>query len=116
MDVKKLGRIPNGGGRRVHGHSEAVRGRGIGYGHVHTAIDDHSRPAYAEILPDEKGVTCAGFLPWAARFFAAHGITRIQRMRTDNAKNYRTNRAFAQARRPRSPAEVHPAPPPVDQR
>ncbi|MFI9561766.1 IS481 family transposase [Nonomuraea endophytica] len=97
LDVKKLGRIPEGGGHRAHGRSQAARGRGIGYDHVHTAIDDHSRLAYAEILPDEKGETCAAFLTRAAAYFAAHGITRIQRVLTDNAKNYRISRAFAQA-------------------
>lgn len=45
IDVKKLGQIPDGGGRRIHGHSEPVRGRGIGRDHVHTAIDDHIRLA-----------------------------------------------------------------------
>ncbi|WP_433465587.1 IS481 family transposase [Spirillospora sp. CA-128828] len=97
IDVKKLGRIPDGGGWRVHGRSEPVRGRGIGYDHVHTAIDDHTRLAYAEVLPDEKGTTCAAFLTRAAAFFAAHGITRIHRVMTDNAKNYRTSHAFQQA-------------------
>ncbi|RFU42265.1 IS481 family transposase [Actinomadura logoneensis] len=97
LDVKKLGRIPDGGGWRMHGRSEAVRGRGIGYDFVHTAIDDHTRLAYAEVLPDEKGTTCAAFLTHAAAFFAAHGITRIQRVLTDNARNYRSSHAFQQA-------------------
>ncbi|MEU8310890.1 IS481 family transposase [Actinomadura sp. NPDC048955] len=97
IDVKKLGRIPDGGGWRIHGRSEPVRGRGIGYDHVHTAIDDHTRLAYAEVLPDEKGTTCAAFLTRAAAFFAAHGITRIQRVLTDNARNYRVSAAFQQA-------------------
>ncbi|GAA2128798.1 hypothetical protein GCM10009727_19700 [Actinomadura napierensis] len=97
LDVKKLGRIPDGGGWRIHGRSEAVRGRCIGYDFVHTAIDDHTRLAYAEVLPDEKGTTCAAFLTRAAAFFAAHGITRIQRVLTDNARNYRTSHAFRQA-------------------
>ncbi|URM95016.1 IS481 family transposase [Actinomadura madurae] len=97
IDVKKLGRIPDGGGWRIHGRSETVRGRGIGYDHIHTAIDDHTRLAYAEVLPDEKGTTCAAFLTRAATFFAAHGITRIQRVLTDNARNYRVSAAFQQA-------------------
>ncbi|WP_327086755.1 IS481 family transposase [Nonomuraea sp. NBC_01738] len=97
LDVKKLGRIPDGGGWRVHGRSEQARGRGIGYDYLHTAIDDHSRLAYAEILTNEKGETCAGFLTRAAAFFATHGITRIERILTDNAKNYRISRAFQQA-------------------
>lgn len=93
VDVKKVGRIPDGGGWRVHGRSEKVRGRGIGFDYVHAAIDDHSRLAYAEVLPDEKGPTCADFLARAAGFFAAHGIT-IREVMTDNAKNYTRSRDF----------------------
>lgn len=97
LDVKKLGRIPDGGGWRAHGRSEQVRGRGVGYDYLHTAIDDHSRLAYIEILTDEKGATCAGFLTRAAAFFAAHGITRIHQILTDNAKNHRISHAFQHA-------------------
>lgn len=93
VDVKKLGRIPDGGGWRAHGRSEEVRGRGIGYDYVHTAIDDHSRLAYAEIHADEKGATAAGFLARAAAFYASHGI-RIERVISDNAFAYRNSRAF----------------------
>lgn len=89
MDVKKLGRIPDGGGWRAHGRSEQVRGRGNGYDYVHSLVDDHSRLAYSEILDDEKGPTCAGFLERAAAYFAAHGITRIERVMTDNAFAYK---------------------------
>lgn len=96
IDVKKLGRIPDGGGWRAHGRSEEVRGRGIGYDYVHTAIDDHSRLAYAEIHTDEKGTTCAGFLTRAAAFYASHGIT-VERVISDNARNYRVSRAFRDA-------------------
>ena len=60
VDVKKLGRIPDGGGWRVHGRSEQVRGRGIGYDYIHVAIDDHSRLAYAEILDDEQAAPAPG--------------------------------------------------------
>ena len=74
IDVKKLGRIPDGGGWRAHGRSENVRGRGIGYDYVHTAIDDHSRVAYAETHDDEKGVTAAGFLERAIAFYASLGV------------------------------------------
>jgi transposase InsO family protein len=52
-------------------------------------VDDHSRLAYSEILPDEKGVTCAAFLERAIAYFAGHGITRIERLITDNAWAYR---------------------------
>lgn len=97
IDVKKLGRIPDGGGWRAHGRSETVRGRGIGYDYVHAAVDDHTRLAYAEIHPDEKGATTAAFLHRAAAFFATHGITRIQRVLTDNAWCYRHSHDFAAA-------------------
>ena len=97
LDVKKLGRIPDGGGWRVHGRREDVRGRGIGYDYVHVAVDDHSRAAYAEILGDERGPTCAGFLRRAAAAFAGLGIDRIERVMTDNALNYRRSRDFAAA-------------------
>ena len=97
MDVKKLGRIPDGGGWRAHGRSEQVRGRGIGFDYVHSMIDDHSRLAYSEVLPDEKGATCAQFLLRAADYFARHGITRIERIMTDNAFAYRYSLADAAA-------------------
>lgn len=93
MDVKKLGRIPDGGGWRVHGreHREATRDRStkVGYDYVHSLVDDHSRLAYSEVLPDEKGPTCAAFLERAIDYLAAHGITRIERLMTDNAWAYR---------------------------
>jgi transposase InsO family protein len=92
MDVKKLGRIPDGGGWRAHGRGgrEITRDRAtrVGYDYVHSLVDDHFRLAYSEVLPDEKGVTCAGFLTRAAVYFAGHGITRIERVMTDNAWAY----------------------------
>jgi transposase InsO family protein len=97
VDVKKLGRIPDGGGWRAHGRSEEVRGRGIGYDFIHVAVDDHTRIGYAEVLPDEKGTTAAGFLTRAGAFFAACGIDRIERILTDNALAYRRSSAFARA-------------------
>ena len=106
VDVKKLGAIRPGGGWRVHGkaseqnlatHRELDAGRRVGYDYVHCAIDDHTRLAYAEIHPDEKGDTCAGFLRRAAAWFGAHGITRIERVMTDNAFAYRRSTAWRQA-------------------
>jgi transposase InsO family protein len=88
MDVKKIGKIPDGGGWRAHGRSEKVRGRGIGYDYVHSLVDDHSRLAYSEILPDEKGATCARFLARAAAYFATHGIDRLEEVMTDNHLSY----------------------------
>ena len=62
MDVKKLGRIPDGGGWRAHGraHRDRDRTRRIGFDYVHSLVDDHSRLAYSEVLPDEKGVNLRG--------------------------------------------------------
>jgi len=106
VDVKKLGAIREGGGWRAHGrgsaqgnHSrdEQLAGRRVGYDFVHCAIDDHTRLAYAEIHPDETTSTCAGFLRSAAAFFATVGITRIERVMTDNAMAYRKGRAWQQA-------------------
>jgi len=97
IDVKKVGRIPPGGGWRVHGRSERpARKRGLGFDYVHAAVDDHSRLAYAEVLPDEKGATCAGFLLRASAFYAEHGIT-IREVISDNAKNYLLARVFHEA-------------------
>ena len=93
MDVKKLGRIPDGGGWKVHGRGTGSilrdRNAKVGYDYVHSVVDDHSRLAYSEVLPDEKGATCAAFLERAIGYFAAHGITRIERLITDNAWAYR---------------------------
>ena len=93
MDVKKLGRIPEGGGWRALGRAarETTKDRTIklGYDYVHSLVDDHSRLAYSEILPDEKGATCAAFLARAAAYFADHGIDRIERLMTDNAWAYK---------------------------
>ena len=98
VDVKKQGRIPDGGGWRVHGRGTRPNlKRRIGFDYVHAMVDDHSRLAYAEVLPDEKGATCAGFLTRAAAAFAAAGIPSIDRVLTDNARNYRGCRVFADA-------------------
>jgi len=94
VDVKKVGRIPDGGGWRAHGRSQAARGRGIGYDYIHAAVDDHSRLAYAEVLPDEKGTTTAGFLSRAVAWFASHGVA-VKAILTDNAFNYRHSHAVA---------------------
>lgn len=92
MDVKKIGRIPDGGGWKAHGRAmgstSAKKKARIGFDYVHSAIDDHSRLAYSEILPDEKGETCAGFLARAAAWFHAVGITSIGEVMTDNHWSY----------------------------
>ncbi|MCX5184909.1 IS481 family transposase [Streptomyces sp. NBC_00268] len=97
IDVKKLGRIPDGGGHKVRGRDAGRPIRGMGFDYIHSAVDDHSRLAYSEIHPDEKVATCAGFLTRAAAFFHAHGITRIERVLTDNAWAYRKGLAWKDA-------------------
>lgn len=95
VDVKKLGKIPPGGGWRVHGRRTQVRGRGLGWDYVHVAVDDHTRLAYAEVLPDERATTCAQFLHRACQWFHdQHGIT-VRRVLTDNAKSYRVGTDWA---------------------
>ena len=94
MDIKKLGRIPEGGGWRAHGgtvanHATRADKTPLGYDYVHSLIDDHSRLAYSEILADEKGATCSGFLLRAAAYFATQGIPQIRQVMTDNAWAYR---------------------------
>ena len=97
IDVKKLGRIPDGGGHRVHGRATGTpKTRGAGYDYLHVAIDDMSRVAYVGVFGDERGTTCARFVLDAAAFFASHGV-RIERVLTDNAKNYVQSFAFADA-------------------
>jgi transposase InsO family protein len=96
MDVKKLGRIPDGGGHRFRGRGGGTPRAHRGYDYVHQVVDDMSRVAYAVILPDERGTTCAAFLRDAAAFFARLGV-RIERVMTDNARNYTVSRAFAAA-------------------
>jgi transposase InsO family protein len=109
VDVKKLGAIPDGGGWRAHNRTLSQRnartttphrrpsGRArIGYRYLHTALDDHSRLAYTEILANERKDTAAGFWARATAWFADHGIHRIRRVLTDNGQCYRSH-AFAEA-------------------
>jgi transposase InsO family protein len=99
IDVKKLGRIEGGAGKRVGGRSPGrYRPRRLdasgskrgttGWEYVHVAVDDYSRLAYAEVLPDERATTAIGFLGRALAFFARHGI-RVERVLTDNGSAYR---------------------------
>ena len=101
VDVKKIGKIPDGGGWKAHGRamgSSAAKKRArIGYDYVHSMVDDHSRLAYSEILPDEKGATCAGFIIRASEYFADYGITGIERVITDNHFSYRHSAEVAAA-------------------
>ena len=96
QDHKKLGRIPDGGGHHFRGRGHGTPRAHRGYDYVHQAIDDMSRVAYVDVFADERGPTCAQFLRDAGAFFARLGI-RIERLMTDNAKNYTRSRAFQAA-------------------
>jgi transposase InsO family protein len=97
IDIKKLGRIQGGAGKRITGvrrnpdptrrDAAGVDRRTIGWEYVHVAVDDATRLAYAEVLDDEKAVTATAFLRRAVRFFARHGIT-VERVLTDNGSAY----------------------------
>ena len=103
VDIKKLGNIPDGGGWRMLGKARGQRNRQrhpsnrrsrhhnpvLGYGYLHTAIDDHSRLAYTEILTDETRETAVAFWTRAQAFFASCGIT-VARVLTDNGSCYRS--------------------------
>ena len=98
VDVKKLGRIQGGAGWRVRGgpqhynrtytDRDGRRRNTVGWEYVHIAIDDYSRLAYAEVLPDQKATTAIGFLRRASAFYQRHGIT-VERLLTDNGSAYR---------------------------
>lgn len=85
IDIKKLGKI-NGVGHRIHG--DRTRGNGSGWEYLHVAIDDHSRLAYSEVLPDETGDTSLHFAHNAVQWFEHHGI-KTQRIMTDNGVGYK---------------------------
>lgn len=90
VDIKKLGRIPDGGGHKALGRQAGRRTRsGTGYAYLHNAVDDHSRLAYSEILADERKETATAFWTRANAFFADAGIT-VQRVLTDNGSCYRS--------------------------
>ena len=90
IDTKKLGKI-DGVGHRITGqHSGMKRSRGIGWEHLHVCVDDASRLAYTEILPDERKESACAFLSRALAFFQAHGVT-VERVMTDNGSAYRSH-------------------------
>ncbi|MFG2338240.1 IS481 family transposase, partial [Streptomyces yangpuensis] len=107
VDIKKLGNIPDGGGHKVMDRRSAMdnkiatTGRRknckpvIGYSFIHSAVDDHSRLAYSEVLNDERQHTAIGFWQRANAFFAGHGIT-VERVLTDNGSCYKS-KLFTQA-------------------
>ena len=96
VDIKKLGRIPDGGGWKVLGYVEGRKNqrtenqtRRAGYGFIHSALDDHSRLAYSEILGDEKKGTAVAFWLRARDWFAEHGV-EVREVLTDNGSCYRS--------------------------
>ena len=91
MDIKKLGRIPDGGGHRALGRANGRRDRrrGMGYAYLHHVVDDHSRLAYSEICADERKETVVAFWRNAVAFFSEAGIT-IEQLMTDNGSAYRS--------------------------
>jgi transposase InsO family protein len=99
IDVKKLGRIHGGAGKRITGHKrnpgkyrrdqDGVDRNIIGWEYVHIAIDDATRLAYAEVLSDEKATTAIGFLRRAVAFYERHGM-KVQELLTDNGSPYRS--------------------------
>ena len=98
MDVKKLGKIPPGGGWKAHGRDMGSTGKRkktrIGFDYIHSVVDDHSRYAYSEALPDEKAVTAAAFFERAIDHFAAQSIS-IQAVMTDNHWTYTRSNQLA---------------------
>jgi transposase InsO family protein len=99
IDVKKLGRIEGGAGKRVRDRRQhynrqrrdaaGVDRKTVGWEYVHVCVDDATRLAYVEVLADEKAKTAIGFLGRAVRFFRRHGI-RVERVLTDNGSAYRS--------------------------
>jgi len=109
IDVKRLGRIAGGAGKRVTGgikrnpdlralDAAGVERKRIGWECVHVCVDDYSRLAYAEVLPDEKVATAISFLQRALAFYARHGI-RVERVLTDNGSAYVSARHALACRR-----------------
>jgi len=88
IDVKKLGRF-NAPCHRATGRGSHQRSRNAGWDYCHVAIDDTSRLAYVEILPDETGATCVAFLRRAIAFYARFGVN-VERVMTDNGTGYRS--------------------------
>ena len=98
VDIKKLGRIPDGGGHRAVGRQAGRKNsgqRGTGYWYIHTAVDDHTRLGFSELHHDERKETAAGFWTRANAYFDSVGIT-VQRVLTDNGSCYRS-KVFAAA-------------------
>jgi hypothetical protein len=126
IDIKTLGRIAGGAGKRVGGRNSGSyrprrrdrdgHDRGvIGWEFVHVAVDDYSRLAYAEVLPDEKATTAIGFLRRAAAYYRRHGIT-VEAVLTDNGSAYIATIHALTCRQLGNPSSPHPPPPPPNER
>ena len=121
LDVKKLGRVPEGGGKRMApGFAETRSGphsrRSLGLEYRHVAVDAHSRYAYVSVLPDERGASCAAFLEQALAAFRRRGV-RVRRVLTDHAQAYTVARSFHGAAAAADVRPVaHAALPPADER
>ena len=97
IDIKKLGKFNRIGHRITGDRIGQSNTRGVGWEYLHLAIDDHSRLAYSEILPDEKRASCLRFLFNALRFFQGVGV-KVERVMTDNGSSFRSLR-YAKAMR-----------------
>ncbi len=125
IDVKKLGRIHGGAGKRITGHKrnpyrthrdrDGVKRKVTGWECVHIAIDDATRLAYAEVLPDEKATTAIGFLRRAIAFYERHGM-QVQELLTDNGSAYKSSVHALACRSTRDPPSTHQAPPATNER
>jgi len=112
VEVKELGRIPEGGAWHVHGRDGVIdrtHKGGLGYDKLHIAVDDHSRLAFVQVHADEQGPTCAAFFTDAVRWFAEQGIV-VERVMTDNTQNYTLSRDFQKVLRMHriSPKRIRP--------
>jgi transposase InsO family protein len=97
IDIKKLGKFNRIGHRITGDRTGQSNARGVGWEYVHLAIDDHSRLAYSEILPDEKRTSCLRFLFNALRYFRSLCV-KVERVMTDNGSSFRSRR-YAKALR-----------------
>ena len=120
IDVKRLGRIAGAGHRMTGDRSSQNRRAGrrargeLGWEFVHVAVDDHSRLAYAEVLPDEKATTATGFLRRAVAFYGRYGI-RVEAILSERRRLH-LDRARAHLPAAQDPAPAHPASPTADKR
>lgn len=87
VDVKRLGRVPDGGGHRILGPSARRGDSRVGYDYLHVAIDDATRVAFVSVHPDERAATTVRFMRDMVAFFTDHGV-RVERVMTDNAMTY----------------------------